>query len=276
MNDSPTTYRRAAVAGQFYPDAPDVLEAAVDGYLDAATVEAAPNRVAALIAPHAGYPYSGPTAGFAYARARGMKPQRVILLGNSHRYQLDTASIVTAGAFETPMGDLQVDAPFAAKLAVHLESTSAEPHVLEHALEVHLPFVRRVFGDVPIVPVLFGAHAGEWHTKAGETLAAISGPMDLLIASTDLSHYHEQHEANTLDARSLDALLTMDVDAYIDHVANGACLMCGSSAVVAAMAYAKACGAEDWKLLDYRTSGEASGDYNSVVGYAAVSMECAA
>lgn len=276
MNNSTSMYRRAAVAGQFYPSAPDALRAAVDEYLDAADVEAAPDRVVAIIAPHAGYPYSGPTAGYAYARVRGKKPRRVILLGNSHRYQLDTASVVTAGAFETALGDLPIDAAFAAKVAVQFDSASTEPHVLEHALEVHLPFIYRVFGEVPIVPVLFGAHATAWHAKAGETLAAMTGPDDLLIASTDLSHYHEQSEANELDHRSLDSLMTKDTDAYSAHVADGSCLMCGSSAVLAAMAYAKARGADDWRLLDYRTSGEASGDYTKVVGYAAVSMERAA
>ena len=276
MNKSTSMYRRAAVAGQFYPSAPDALRAAVDGYLNAADVEAAPDRVVAIVAPHAGYPYSGPTAGHAYARVRGMKPRRVILIGNSHRYRLDTASVVTAGAFETALGDLPVDAPFAAKLAMQFDSASTEPHILEHALEVHLPFIYRVFDQVPIVPVLFGAHATAWHAKAGEALAAMTGPDDLLIASTDLSHYHEQSEANALDRQSLDALMTKDTDAYTALVADGSCLMCGSSAVLAAMAYANARGADDWRLLDYRTSGETSGDFQSVVGYAVVSMERAA
>lgn len=268
-------YRRAVVAGRFYPDVPESLTAAVDEYLDTADVEPAPNHVAAIVAPHAGYPFSGPTAGCAYARVRGMKPRRVILIGNSHRYQLDTASVVTAGAFESVLGDLQVDAPFAAKVAVQLDSVNTEPHVLEHALEVHLPFVRRVFGDVPIVPILFGAHASVWHARAGETLASMSEEGDLLIASTDLSHYHDQAEANALDRRSLDVMMAKDIEAYTASVTDGTCLMCGSSAVVAAMAYAKVRGAEDWTVLDYRTSAEASGDFNSVVGYAAVSMECA-
>lgn len=276
MNEPTTMYRRAAVAGQFYPASPDALEAAVDEYVNAADVEPAPDRVSAIIAPHAGYPYSGPTAGYAYARVSGKKPRRVILIGNSHRYRLDTASIVTAGAFETILGDLQVDAAFATELGMALDSASAEPHVLEHALEVHLPFIRHVLGDVAIVPVLFGANAGAWHAKAGETLAAMAEPDDLVIVSTDLSHYHSQTDANALDHRSLDLLLARDLDAYCAGVANGTCLMCGSSAVVAAMAYAVARGAEEWKLLDYRTSAEASGDYDTVVGYAAVSMERAA
>jgi len=269
-------YRRAVVAGRFYPDAPEDLAAAVDEYLDASCVEPAPDRVAAIVAPHAGYPYSGPTAGCAYARVRGMKPRRVILIGNSHRYQLDTASVVTAGAFESVLGDLQVDAPFAANVAVQFDSVNTEPHVLDHALEVHLPFVRHVLGDVPIVPILFGANAGAWHASAGETLASMSEPGDLLIASTDLSHYHDQAEANALDQRSLDVMMAKDIEAYTVSVADGTCLMCGSSAVVAAMAYAKALNAEDWNVLDYRTSAEASGDYKTVVGYAAVSMEYAA
>jgi AmmeMemoRadiSam system protein B len=120
---------------------------------------------------------------------------------------------------------------------------------------------------------LFGANASAWHAKAGEAIAEMADPGDLLIASTDLSHYHPQAEANALDTRSIDCLLTQDIAAYTSAVADGRCLMCGSSAVEAAMAYAKALGANDWKLLDYRTSAEASGDFDAVVGYAAVSME---
>jgi MEMO1 family protein len=269
-------YRRAAVAGRFYPESPDQLERMVQEYVETSGVNPAPDLIAALVAPHAGYPFSGPTAGCAYARARGKKPGRVILLGNSHRYRLDHASVVQEGAFEALLGDLQIDAPFATALAERLESEGTEPHLLEHALEVHLPFVYWLFGDVPIVPVLFGGPANEWHVKAGETLAEMADPDDLVIASTDLSHYYSQTKANHLDKRSLEILLTNDIAAYTRAVAKNECLMCSSSAVVAAMAYAQAVRANATHLLDYRTSGDTGGNFDQVVGYAAVSMERAA
>ena len=268
-----STVRMPAVAGRFYPSDPVELRDKVEQYIAVAGVKPAPERTSAIIAPHAGYLYSGPTAGFAYARIRGTCPRRAILLGCSHRYPLDTASVYTQGGFSTPLGTFPIDEAFAEQVAGLMDSTTTEPHQLEHALEVQLPFLHAIAGEVPIVPVLFGSAPNRWHAEMGQRLAAMVDDGDLLIVSTDLSHYLTEELAHRKDKQSLDTFLTKDWSAYAGAVASGACAMCGAPAVATGMTYAQARGAEEWTLLDYRTSADASGDHDRVVGYAAVSME---
>ena len=126
---------------------------------------------------------------------------------------------------------------------------------------------------MPIVPVLFGNEAGDWHVEFGNRLAQLLDPGDLVIASTDLSHYLTEAEANAIDRESTGTVLGRDPVQLARGLAAGTCSMCGGSAVVAAMACAKARCATDWRLLDYRTSAHAGGDAGHVVGYAAISME---
>ena len=265
--------RRPAVAGQFYPADPSVLERTVAEYLDTAEVEPMPERVIAIVAPHAGYMYSGATAGHAFARVRGMKPGRVVLLGCSHRYAIDTASVFSGEAFDTPLGRFPVDVEFASALSERLDSSYEDAHSVEHALEVMLPFLKVAVGIVPIVPVLLGSPCTDWHARVGEYLADMLDPGDLTVVSTDLSHYLSEEEANVIDRRSLDAVLSKDWRAFNKGIAKKSYSMCGASAVAASMAFAEKADADTWRLLDYRTSGAASGDYSRVVGYAAMSME---
>ena len=267
------TVRRAVVAGQFYPQQPEILEQDVRKYIDASGVVASPAQVAALVVPHAGYVYSGPTAGFAYARVRGAKPRRVILLGRSHRYAFQGASIWETGGYESPLGILPVDANMAAMLAQEFGGAPVEAHEVEHTLEVQAPFVQVAIGTVPIVPVLFGNEPSEWHVEFGEHLAQFLEPDDLVIASTDLSHYLTEAEANAIDRESTGRILERDPMKLARELAAGGCSMCGGAAVVVAMAYANARCAGDWRLLDHRTSAHATGDTSHVVGYAAISME---
>jgi AmmeMemoRadiSam system protein B len=267
------TVRRAVVAGQFYPQQPEILAEDVRGYIDRSCVVASPAQVAALVVPHAGYVYSGPTAGFAYARVRGAQPKRVVLLGRSHRYAFKGASIWLTGGYESPLGILPVDTGMAAMLAEEFGGATEEAHEVEHTLEVQAPFVQVAMGAVPIVPVLFGEEAGERHVEFGRRLAQYLETGDLVIASTDLSHYLTEAEANAIDRESTGMVLERDPMRLARGLAAGTCSMCGGAAVVAAMAYASARCATDWRLLDHRTSAHASGDTGHVVGYAAISME---
>jgi MEMO1 family protein len=270
------TLRKAAVAGQFYPASPEALGQLVDRYLDEAGAEGAPEPVAGVLVPHAGYPYSGPTAASAFARVRGKQVQRVVLLGRSHHFPFAGASIFAEGSFETPLGRLPVDEPFAQALAERLGNAGPQPHYPEHGLEVELPFLQVALGDVKIVPVLFGEPPCPWHIEAGQILAEMMAPEDLLVISTDLSHFLEESRANALDRQSLDAVLAQDTQAVMAGEHGGTCAMCGTSAVIAGMACTLTRGATHWRLLDYRTSARASGDPTRVVGYAAISMERAA
>jgi len=266
------TVRKPAVAGRFYPaDAPRLIDQVRRCFNEA---DLAPgDAVRAVVVPHAGYPYSGVTAAHAFKRASGTAPTRIILMGCSHHAPIETGAIWTAGAFETPLGDFPVDQPFAEALADRIGNTMPEAHVPEHSLEVQLPFIAECFGLVPIVPILFGPTPDAGHVRAGQTIADMMEPDDLLVCSTDLSHYLTESEANTIDRRSLEAVLTKDIVGYVQGIEAREYAMCGAPAVVAVMAAALAANADDWRLLDYRTSAAASGDTTRVVGYGAISME---
>jgi len=226
-----------------------------------------------LIAPHAGHQYSGACAGYAFARCKGKRPKRVVLLGRSHHAHFERASVYTEGGFETPLGVMPIDEPIAKAVSAECASPPSEPHRMEHALEVLLPFLQVSFGNVPIVPVLFGSDPAVWHVRIGETLASMLGDSDLVVASTDLSHFLDEDRANRLDQASLSEVLRKSCASLSEGLASGQFLMCGGTAVVVAMAYALARDAREWRLLDYRTSAAVSGDYSRVVGYGAISME---
>lgn len=268
--------RSTAVAGQFYPRSSEALRSAVAKYIASAQLDPAPDAVVSLVAPHAGYVYSGPTAGFAFRRVQGKRPARVVLLGCSHHYRFEMASIYDSGYFETPLGDFPVDQPFATALADKIDSYSREPHLPEHSLEVQLPFLAASVGVVPIVPVLFGSMPSAWHVEVGRVLASMLEADDLLLVSTDLSHYLTEKDAHTADIHALSVLLEQNVGRFLDESLRGTCAMCGAAAVVAGMAFASARGATHWSLLDYSTSARTSGEVDRVVGYASVSMERAA
>lgn len=265
--------RHAAVAGQFYPGQAERLRSDVARYIHDSGVTPAPETVAGIVAPHAGYIYSGPTAGHVFARVQGKQSARALMLGRSHRYPFEGASVYTGDAFETPLGLTRVDTDFARALAEVCGSMPETPHHAEHALEVQIPFLQAAMPDTPIVPVLFGSEPDEWHINLGERLAAMLEPGDLVIASTDLSHFLAETKANAIDHNTIDVILSKDCREVCAALADDACSMCGGTAVVTAMACALARGADHWRLLDYRTSGAASGDFHRVVGYAAISME---
>jgi AmmeMemoRadiSam system protein B len=265
--------RKPAVAGQFYPGSAQEIEKLVNRYLDEAGEAPDAQKVGVLISPHAGYAYSGRTAGYAFSRIRGAKPNRVILLGCSHRYEIATASVFDSGAFETPLGVFPVDEKFASVLTREFKSETSLPHRNEHCLEVMLPFLWITVGNVPIVPVLFGSPPEKWHENAGRILASLVDEDDLVIASTDLSHFLPDSEAHQIDKTTLDTLLSKNCEDMRQSLAAGVSSMCGASAVIAAMSYANEKGYNEWSLLDYQTSASTSGDYERVVGYAAVSME---
>lgn len=268
--------RAAAVAGQFYPAAPDKLRSTVARCLDEAATVPAPDRVSAIIAPHAGYPYSGPTAGWAFRRLQGMSPRRVILLGPSHHYRFRGLSLYPGEAFQTPLGDISVDRAFVAAIAARFGSECPEAHVPEHALEVELPFLQAVLEPgFTIVPVLFGGHVTHSHRELAAFLSERIEPGDLLLASTDLSHFLTEPQANVIDRHSLDTVLLGDPEALATGLRNGSCSLCGGTAVVVALEAANLLGARSRAEWDYRTSAWATGDPSRVVGYGGLTMESA-
>jgi len=266
--------RTSTAAGRFYPAEPHQLRYVTEACLEEAQASPAPDTTFAVIAPHAGYRYSGKCAAEAFAQVRGKQPRRVVLLGRSHHHQFEGASVYQAGAFETPLGTLPIDREFAYTFARAFGDVEEYPHEEEHALEVELPFIQIVLGEVPIVPVLFGTDPQPWHLDAGRVLEQMMEPEDLLVISTDFSHYLDEVNAKILDQQTIDTVLACDTESLLTQPApEGTCALCAAPAVIAGIECGVARGAQTARLLDYRTSALVSGETASVVGYASVALE---
>lgn len=257
--------RAPAVAGRFYPADPDACAAAVDGYL----TEAEPTegvRPRALVAPHAGFVYSGPVAGSAYARLAGSEgplPERVLILGPAHTVPLRAMAVTGSDAWTTPLGEVPVDPELkAACLACEGVIEDDRPHITEHALEVQLPFLQRVLGDFSFVPIVVGAVPVD---TVADLLAAVWTEDVLVVISSDLSHYHEYATAAELDRRTADAIRTANHGSIDPYGACGVYPLRGLLKLVAQRGLVI-------EELDLRSSGDTAGDHGSVVGYGAFAV----
>ena len=272
--------RRAAVAGTWYPADPRALAAAVDGCLAAAgplpDVDAT-----ALIAPHAGLVYSGPVAAHAWAAVRGRAFDAVVLVGPSHHVGFDGVSICGRGAWATPLGPAVVDTALAARLAAASPLVTEYPraHRREHALEMQLPFLRRLLPDTPIVPLVMGYQHRATVLGLADALATVlRGAAVLLVASTDLSHYFDADQAADLDARVVAHVARFDWAGLLDEFEQypeherGRYVACGGGAAIAVMRAAQALGATAARVLERADSSAASGDRERVVGYLAAAF----
>lgn len=261
LNRTTSGLRPAAVAGSFYPASAQHLGRTVSAFLAGAHSRAQPG-LCGIIAPHAGYVYSGPTAAEAFASVRHLKGRidRVIIIGPAHYVPFRGVAAPSASAFATPLGESPVDTSAVAAMA---EAGSVviddEPHVPEHALEVELPFLQVIFGALPIVPLLFGL------TSAGAVAAALAPvwtARTLLVVSSDLSHYEDYEDARSHDARTAHVIETLE------ECAIGPADACGHLAIRGALIEAKRRGNSALRL-DLRNSGDTAGDKQSVVGYGA-------
>lgn len=267
--------RKAQVAGMFYEDRPDALRSMIHGFIHNASTPANPGNVCALILPHAGYIYSGNTAAHGYKRVMGGTPRRVIIMGVSHRHRFPGIALCEEHFYETPLGLCPIDKDFSDGLRKVAASSWSFAHDQEHTIETQIPFVQFIFGNVPIVPLLFGDCAGKTHVDFGERLAHMIDRQDLVIASTDMSHFFTEETANSIDDHTIKQVLSGNIPILIEELLDESCSMCGAAAVVAALACAQARDASVRKLLHYETSAAFSGNTQRVVGYAAFSLEYA-
>jgi len=268
--------RRPAVAGTWYPGERGALVAEVEGYLsDAASVEV-PGRLVALISPHAGLRYSGPVAAHAYVRLRGRRDLTVVLVGPSHRVHFEGVSVYARGAFATPLGEIPIDEEVAEALLaaddVLLDEPS--PHREEHSLEMQLPFLQHLVPGLAIVPLLMGSQARpEVEALAGALSRALAGKDVLLVASSDLSHYHPAAVANALDAKVVGDVSRFDPEGLMDRLEFQRGHACGGGPMVAVLRAARDRGATAATILRYADSGDAGeGDKSRVVGYLAAAL----
>ena len=255
--------RRPAVAGAFYPEEPDALQRELEAaYTGARDVEVT-GRVKALVAPHAGYMYSAAIAASAY-RVLPRDATRVVLLGPSHRVPVDGMALPTWRAFATPLGLVAVDMELRERVAplpgVVVDDAA---HVLEHSLEVQLPFLQHALANFTLLPLSVGRCSAE---SVADVLDEVwGGEETVIVVSTDLSHYHDHNTAVGLDRETAAAVVRNDPDAIEDLDACGAYPLRGL--LVAARRHRLAA-----TLIDLRTSGDTSGDRSRVVGYGAFAL----
>ncbi len=256
--------RPPAVAGMFYPSNPKELEASVQYYLtEAANKFAAAGKTApkAIIAPHAGYVYSGLTAAAVYNRLAPARDiiKRVVILGPCHRVAVNGLALPSTEIFATPLGEVPLDMDAVARIiALPQVEIFNDTHIEDHSLEVHLPFLQKVLGEFSIVPLIVGQANPE---QVAEVLEAVwGGPETLILISSDLSHYLAYDKARALDDRTRQAIERLDAEALSNEQA------CGRHSIKGLLMLAREKGL-NVKTADVRNSGDTAGTKDRVVGY---------
>ena len=271
-----TAVRTPAVAGRFYPDDPTRLLREIDGYI---STPQTPISALGCVAPHAGYMYSGHVAGAVYARLE--IPEHCIILCPNHTGRGVPLSIMTATAWQTPLGEVAPSTELASALLKRfprLEEDSAA-HRGEHGIEVQLPFLQVQQPNLHIVPIAVGTSDFRVLRELGEAIAGVVGEREeadqkiLIIASSDMNHYESDAITRVKDQKAIDRVLALDALGLWEVVMREDISMCGFGPTVAMLTAAKILGATKATLVRYATSGDVSGDRDRVVGYAGIVVE---
>ncbi len=267
--------REAAVAGQFYPRAKTELLHEVRSFLERGD-KGGRIRALGVIAPHAGYVYSGAVAGAVYAHIE--VPRRVIVLCPNHTRMGEPLAITSTGSFRTPLGDAPIDQALAEALkkAFPLLREDATAQKGEHAVEVQLPFLQAVREDLTFVPITVGTGQFEVLTALGVVLAKViaeCGEPVLMVASSDMNHYEDDAETRVKDALAIEQVLGLQPKGLFQTVRGQNISMCGYGPAVAMLTAALRLGASSAELVKYATSGDVSGDRSHVVGYAGIAVK---
>jgi AmmeMemoRadiSam system protein B len=299
LPESTPMIRPSAIAGRWYPGNPATLRRDIEGYFAATPKAVLPGRILGLIAPHAGYGYSGPTAARAFAQVRGADFVRVVLLGPLHRpisgSPVGAFMVPTESAYRTPLGVVPLDGEFIARLASSpgISLTRVEGDE-EHALEIELPFLQVALGSFSLVPVMMGEHIGS--SRATEQVAALARALvelidepvadrtstdrtaaarTLLVCSTDLSHMENYADVVATDRGLVEMVAAFDVDRLRTALKAQTVQACGAVALLAVLEAAKLLGARGAQVLQYTNSGEVTGDKRPgtyTVGYLAAAV----
>lgn len=268
--------KKADLAGNWYPSSKTILETSLKNYIERAGRVSVDGDIFAIISPHAGYQFSGSVAAHAFKAVAGRDVKTVIVVGFSHRNFFDGISIYDRGAFATPLGELPVDV----SLAKEIESKNPriffnpDPFTGENSIEMMLPFIKLIFPKANIVPVIFGTQdINDAEIFADALVSSIGGKSGyLVVASTDLSHYHPYDEAVKIDKRTISSISRMKGADLYDEVGSERCQMCGVMPVTAILLAAEKAGYGKIKILDAENSGDVTGDNARVVGYVAAAI----
>lgn len=264
--------RKSVIAGSWYPGNPSILRKDIEHYFNSVSGLDIKGEIVGLIAPHAGYLYSGQIAANAYALIRGQKYDAVIVVGPSHRYAFHGVSVFSQGGYETPLGIVPVHRDIAEKMKQTSKIVADVPqaHLQEHSVEIQLPFLQIALGEFSFLPLVMGDQNVETCRQLAETIYQVSrGKKILIVGSSDLSHFYNYNMAKKMDAVTLEYLEKGDAHGLCESLARGEIEACGGGPMAVVMLAARLMNADKALLLKYANSGDVSGDKNSVVGYAA-------
>ena len=265
--------REPAVAGQFYPSSSSELTEMVGGYTDAGCEK---ESAIGIVSPHAGLMYSGMVAGAVFSRIRF--PKTFIMIGPNHTGLGRPVSIMSAGQWHMPTGKVEIDTGIADSLKGHSDifEENGLAHQMEHSLEVQLPFMLYFSSGIKIVPITMMPGPLEACRLVGEALAEAvksAGYPVTIVASSDMSHYVTDSTAREKDRKAIECIMALDPEGLFNTVKNENISMCGVVPVTSMLYAARKLGAKEASLVKYMTSGEVSGDYDYVVGYAGLTVK---
>ena len=268
-----TAVREPAVAGYFYPRSPEALRQEINSYTAA---PGAKISAMACVVPHAGYMYSGHVAGAVFGRLQ--LPQHFVVLCPNHTGYGRPLAIMTEGAWQTPLGQAQIDGELgqALRQACSLLEEDDMAHRGEHAIEVQLPFLQAALPEFRFVPIAVGTSRYESLQALGEALGSVlqrAGRRVMIVCSSDMNHYEPDDVTRVKDRKAIDKILALDPRGLYDVVMTESISMCGFGPTVATLTAARRLGAASAELLKYATSADVSGDRSAVVGYAGVVIQ---
>jgi len=267
--------KKPNVSGSFYSSDLEVLSVQIDNFINKAEVEKIEEDITTVISPHAGYIYSGPVAAFGYKAIKSKDYNTVIILAPSHFFGFNGISVWDEGAFRTPLGDTHVDDKFTRELMVQTGEVKFIPEAFskEHSLEVQIPFLQKVLeNNFKIVPIVMGQISLEDCKVFASALKKIIAQRRdvLVVASTDLSHYHPYSDAVGIDKRTLEYIKNFDFNGLWNEASIGNIELCGLHPVITSLILAKEQNVSGIKVLKYANSGDTAGDKRRVVGYASI------
>ena len=262
--------RKAAVAGLFYPGSEQDLKQEVDALLDNYKLDFNPEKVFGIISPHAGYVYSGQTAAYAYNLLKGKNYKTVILIAPSHREYFPGISIFSGHTYETPLGKISTNKELSEKITELSDSVfygliGHGEH--EHSLEVQLPFLQRVLGEFNIVPLVIGDQSRKYVETLADAISEIYSEDIVIVASSDLSHFHKKEECREIDLKVADHINNMNYEELQNDLEENNCEACGGGPIVSLLSSANKHGFSKSKVLHMCDSGDTTGDNTGVVGY---------
>ena len=261
--------REPQVAGMFYPSDPETLKEQLKDFLSDIKTDDSIKEVAGLVAPHAGYAYSGKTAAYGYKTIENRDYENVIVISPSHREYFGGISIYPGDGYETPLGKIPINQDLRDKLISKSKIIYAgsEGHKYEHALEVQLPFLQTVLRDFKLIPMVIGDQRREFVFELAEVLADEIDNKTLLIASSDLSHFYTKEKALILDNRVVQYINEFKYEQLQSDLEVKRCEACGGGGIVALMKALKLRDYSHSKVIAHTDSGDVTGDDSEVVGY---------